>query len=126
MREYSATVGDTDGNIMAAIITIQTPRNQPPAPRFVHGPLSIPRIWSTVHHHPIAASVKRTAMRPRRVLAAANAGAMPSRPNGWSVDASKPQAAQENSEVESPVFPSNSIPKALIRERFAIPTSLFE
>jgi hypothetical protein len=51
---------------------------------------------------------------------------MPSRPNGWSVDASKPQAAQENSEVESPVFPSNSIPKALIRERFAIPTSLVE
>jgi hypothetical protein len=44
MREYSATVGDTDGNIIAAIITIQTPRNQPKEPRPVHGPLSIPRI----------------------------------------------------------------------------------
>jgi hypothetical protein len=29
------------------------------------------------------------------------------------------QAAQENSDVESPVLPSYSMPKALIRERFA-------
>ena len=44
MREYKATVGATDGNIIAAIITTQTPRNQLTAPRPVQGPLSIPRI----------------------------------------------------------------------------------
>ena len=54
MREYSATVGATDGNIIAAIITTQTPRNQPNVPRPVHGPSSMPRIWSTVHHQPSA------------------------------------------------------------------------
>ena len=39
MREYSATVGETDGNIIAAIITSQTPRNQPSVPRSVPGPV---------------------------------------------------------------------------------------
>ena len=33
MREYKATVGATDGNIIAAIITTQTPRNQLTPPR---------------------------------------------------------------------------------------------
>ena len=44
MREYSATVGATDGNIIAAIITTHTPRNQPSVPSAVHGPSSMPRI----------------------------------------------------------------------------------
>src|SRR5581483_10169547 len=61
MREYSATVGATDGNIIAAIITTQTPRNQPSVPRLVHGPLSIPRIRSAVHHQPAPARTKSRA-----------------------------------------------------------------
>ena len=52
IREYSATVGATDGNIIAAIITTQTPRNQPNVPRPVQGPSSMPRICPTVHHQP--------------------------------------------------------------------------
>ena len=44
MREYRATVGATDGNIMAAIITTHTARNQLAVPSPVQGPLSIPRI----------------------------------------------------------------------------------
>ena len=44
IREYRATVGATDGNIMAAIMTTHTARNQPAVPRPVQGPLSIPRI----------------------------------------------------------------------------------
>src|SRR3954453_8733163 len=70
MRAYNATVGDTDGNIIAAIITTHTPRNQPALPRFVHGPLSIPRIWSTVHHQPTAARPKSKPIRPSRCRAA--------------------------------------------------------
>src|ERR1700736_3511506 len=77
MREYSATVGATEGNIMAAIITTQTPRNQLKEPRPVHGPLSIPRICSPVHNQPIAATVKRSATRPIRARTADNAGASP-------------------------------------------------
>src|SRR3954452_21332340 len=77
IREYSATVGETDGNIIAAIITTQTPRNQPNAPRPVHGPLSIPRISPTVHHHPAAASANRTATSPSWAREAANAGRSP-------------------------------------------------
>src|SRR6185312_4048346 len=43
-------------------------------PRSVQGPLSIPRIWSAVHHQPTAASTKSSATRPRRVRMAENAG----------------------------------------------------
>src|SRR5438067_6635010 len=64
---------------MAAIITIQTPRNQPAVPRPVHGPLSIPRIWSAVHNQPMAARAKSRATRPNRARAAENAGASPLR-----------------------------------------------
>ena len=60
MREYSATVGATDGNIIAAIITTHAPRNQPNVPRAVQGPSSIPLIRSPVNHHPIAATAKRS------------------------------------------------------------------
>ena len=71
IRAYSATVGATDGNIIAAIITTQTPRNQPNVPRLLHGPSSMPRICPTVHHQPAAASAKRTATRPSWVRVAA-------------------------------------------------------
>src|SRR4051794_39347817 len=82
MREYSATVGDTDGNIIAAIITTQTLRNQPNEPRPVHGPLSMPRIWSPVHHHPNAAAPNRSATNPSRARVAENAGASPAPDDG--------------------------------------------
>src|SRR3954469_13445585 len=52
MREYRATVGATDGNIIAAIITIHTPTNQPSVPRPDHGPSSMPCIRSAVHAQP--------------------------------------------------------------------------
>src|SRR5947209_16786130 len=77
MREYSATVGATDGNIIAAIITTQIPRNQPSVPRPVHGPSSMPRIWRTVHHQPTAARANRASTSPSRTRTAASAGARP-------------------------------------------------
>src|SRR3954452_13411138 len=79
IREYNATVGATEGNIIAAIITIQTVRNQPRVPRPVQGPSSIPCIWSAVHHQPAAASANNTTMSTRRVRTAENAGASPPR-----------------------------------------------
>src|SRR3954447_13840754 len=82
MREYRATVGATDGNIIAAIITTQTPRNQPSAPSPLHGPSSMPLICRAVHHQPTAARAKRTATSPRRTRTAANAGARPPPPAG--------------------------------------------
>src|ERR687889_2682709 len=74
MRAYRATVGATDGNIIAAIITTQTPRNQPSAPRLLHGPSSMPRIRSALHHHPAAARANRTRTSPSRTRTAAKAG----------------------------------------------------
>ena len=71
MREYSATVGATDGNIIAAIITTQTPRNQPGAPRSVQGPSSMPCIWSSVHHQLTPARARSRAMSPSRTRVAA-------------------------------------------------------
>src|SRR3954468_22827752 len=84
MRPYSATVGDTDGNIIAAIITIQTPRNQPSEPSALHGPLSIPSISPATHHQPSAASPKSTTMRPSLARAASHARARPASPALWS------------------------------------------
>src|SRR5262245_51100429 len=78
MREKSATVGATDGNIIAAIITTHTPRNQPNVPRPVQGPLSMPCICAAVDHQAIPASAKSKATSPSRERAAANAGARPS------------------------------------------------
>src|SRR3954452_7198227 len=80
MREYSATVGDTDGNIIPAIITTETPRNQRKGPRPVHGPSSMPRMRSRVDHQAAPASANRTATSPSRVRAAANAVASPALP----------------------------------------------
>src|SRR5207244_2482167 len=77
MREYRATVGATDGNIIAAIITTHTPRNQPRPPGPVHGPLSIPCIWSAVHHQPMPARTKSNATRPKRARIAERAGPGP-------------------------------------------------
>src|SRR6478735_2527900 len=77
IREYNATVGATDGNIIAAIMTTQTPRNQPNVTRPVQGPLSIPRICPAVHHQPTPASRKRTATRPSCARVAAKAGRSP-------------------------------------------------
>src|SRR4051812_42587670 len=74
IRAYRATVGETDGNIIAAIITTQTPRNQTKNPRAVQGPLSIPRISPAVHHQPKAANANRTATIPRWARVAAYAG----------------------------------------------------
>src|SRR5215210_1749492 len=80
MRAYRATVGDTDGNIIAAIITIHTPRNQPSAPRLVPGPSSIPRMRSAVDHHASTARPNSPAIKLRRARAAANAGLRPVSP----------------------------------------------
>ena len=121
MREYSATVGATDGNIIAAIITTHTPRNQPSVPRLgpraaVH-PAHLGRPSTTSRRR---RATNSSATSPSRARAAANAGASP--PAGSAARAprrSRGQAAQENSDVESPVLPSYSMPKALIRERFA-------
>src|ERR1700754_135433 len=77
MRAYSATVGATDGNIIAAIITTHVPRNHANDPRPVHGPASMPRIWPTVHHHPTPARTNSAATSPSCDRAAANAGAGP-------------------------------------------------
>src|ERR687893_1958854 len=84
MREYSATVGATDGNIIAAIITTQPPRNQPSAPRPVHGPSSMPCIWRAVHHQPTPARANSAATSPSRTRTAVNAGARPPAPLGRS------------------------------------------
>src|SRR3954452_5079296 len=77
MRAYSATVGATDGNIIAAIITTQTPTNQPSPPRLVHGPPSMPRISRAVQTHPTAATANSAATRPSRARAAAYPGRSP-------------------------------------------------
>src|SRR5579863_9622591 len=66
IREYKATVGATDGTIMAAIITTQIPRNQPTPPKALQGPLSMPRISCAVHHHPTPAPARSSATSPRR------------------------------------------------------------
>ena len=71
IREYSATVGATEGNIIAAIITIQTLMNQPNVPRPVQGPRPIPAIWRSVHHQPRAARASRTTTSTSRARAAA-------------------------------------------------------
>src|SRR3954469_18562986 len=77
MRAYSATVGATDGNIIAAIITTHTPRNQPSAPSAVPGPASIPAMRSAVDHHAAAASANSATINPSRARTAAKAGPRP-------------------------------------------------
>src|SRR5512143_3286774 len=98
MREYRATVGETDGNIIAAIITTQTPRNQPSVPRSAPGPWSIPLIRSTVDHQATAASANSSATRPRRVRAAAKAGRRPPASTAVSAAIIGAQAAQAKRE----------------------------
>src|SRR5215211_6156085 len=48
IREYMRAIGRIEGNIIAAIITTQTPTNQPRSPRSVPGPASIPSMRSPV------------------------------------------------------------------------------
>jgi hypothetical protein len=48
IREYTATIGAADGNIIAAIITTHTPVKKPSAPGSVLGPMSMPLIRPAV------------------------------------------------------------------------------
>src|SRR4051812_44944817 len=77
MREYRATVGATDGSIIAAIITTHTPTNQPSVPSPVQDPSSMPLICSLVHHQLRRASASKRTMRPRRARAEVSRGARP-------------------------------------------------
>src|SRR5712692_4960114 len=73
IRAYNATVGDTDGNIIAAIITTQAPTNQPRVPRPVPRPASIPAIWLAVDHQARPANTNKRTTSPSRDRAAAKA-----------------------------------------------------
>jgi len=57
-------IGRIEGNIIAAIITTQTPRNQPSPPRSVPGPASIPFMRSPVMIQARIASATKRPMRP--------------------------------------------------------------
>ena len=110
MRAYNAIAGATDGSVIAAIITTQTPRNPPSVPRAVHGPASMPRICSAVHHQPRPASARSSATNSSRSRAAVNAAARSAR--GASLVCTmgpSDQAAHENSDVDRPVLPSYSM-----------------
>jgi len=72
IREWSAIVGQADGSIIAAIIAIHTPANQPGVPRLVHGPSSIPRISTTVTVHATPATASSAATSAVRDRAAAS------------------------------------------------------
>src|SRR5689334_3104239 len=87
MREWSATVGATDGSIIAAIITTHAPMNHPNAPSAVQGPSSMPCIRATVDHQPMPASARSSATSPSRARTAAAAGARPASPGTRSGDA---------------------------------------
>ena len=88
-------------------------------PSTAHRPCPASRRPSTTS--PTAARTRRRAMSPSRVRAAANAGASPpvARRAFGALRRSSAQAAHENSEAESPDFPSYSMPKALIFDRVA-------
>src|SRR5919198_6775515 len=49
-------MGAAEGNIIAAIITTQTPRKKPKEPGSVFGPASIPRMRAIVTAQPTAAT----------------------------------------------------------------------
>ena len=119
IRAYSATVGATDGNIIAAIITTQTPRNQPKVPRAVQGPSSMPRIWSAVHHQPSGGQGEEHGDEPQaRAHGGDTPGEGPSRLTGWTCSVMSSGGPREV-DFDRPVLPSYSMPKALMRERFA-------
>src|SRR5215216_3930712 len=61
------TIGATDGNIIAPIITTQVVRKNPSAPGSVPGPASMPAIRSPVTTQPTAASVNRAAINGREL-----------------------------------------------------------
>src|SRR4051812_27318472 len=80
------------GSIIAAIITIQMPRNHASPPSAVQGPSSMPRISCAVHAQPTAATAKRAATKPSRARVAAQRV-------GPVADPIVGQAAQENSDL---------------------------
>src|SRR5215217_6789125 len=61
------TIGATDGNIIAPIITTHVVRKNPSAPGSVPGPASMPAIRSPVTTQPTAASPSRTAISGREL-----------------------------------------------------------
>jgi hypothetical protein len=64
------TIGAMAGNIIAAIITTQTPTNHPAVPRSVAGPASMPCIRSPVTPQATAAPTSSSPIRPscRRIV----------------------------------------------------------
>ena len=64
MRTCITTIGAIEGNIIAAIITTQTPRKNPTVPGSVPGPASMPLIWSLVSAQAIAARATSRPIRP--------------------------------------------------------------
>ena len=109
-------MGATDGNIIAAIITSQTPANHVSVPSSVHGPPSMPCISSAVHSQPTAERPKRRATSPMRVRAAARAGASPGGPGAFL--GRRDQALKRPTRrVPTALSSSYSMPKALIRDR---------
>ena len=112
------TIGAIDGNIIAAIITTQTPMKNPSAPGSVPGPASMPL-------HLLAGDDPGHAGEQRRAVRSARAGSGPEgRGAGVSTpipsplrDGQRPtsvQAAQANSEAENPALASYWMPKALM------------
>ena len=58
------TMGVTEGNMIAAIITTQAVTQNPSVPGSVPGPMSIPAMRLSVTHQAIAASAMRAPIRP--------------------------------------------------------------
>ena len=83
----------------------------------------MPCIWSTVHHQPTPGEHEEQGDEPepgsRRGEGRREASADGARSCAEAISA---QAAHENSDVESPVLPSYSMPKALMRERLPLPS----
>jgi hypothetical protein len=121
IRVHNATVGATDGNIIAVIMTIETPRNQPNVPRPVHGPSSMPRIFprrSTTTRFRRARRGRPRVPTERGLPRTRNEDRC-RRTNPPTRSRSCRQAVHEKSDFDNPVFPSYSMPKALILDRVA-------
>ena len=124
MRAYSETVGATDGNIIAAIITTHTPRNQPSAPSA--GPRALVHPGHAVRGRPPGDGGEREQQRDEAEAGAHGGergreapliGDVPAA----AADLPRPrQAAQANFEEEKPALPSYSTPNALMFERVAL------
>ena len=92
-RSYMSTVGATEGNIIAAIITTQTVMKKPRPPRLIPGTDSMPPIRSWVTSQATTASASSTPSRASwvrssrdaaaRALHRAASKARPPRRTGW-------------------------------------------